>query len=89
MKTLLSDLQLGAYIKKQENDTLMWSVSNFSAYKSLGQDGIFPTILQSGLEVITGLVIINLEPVLFFDIFHCPGVWSQLFLYLTTAVMFM
>jgi hypothetical protein len=51
-------------------DKVRWPVFNFSAYKSLGQDGIFPTILQDDL------VIKYLEPVLLFDIFHCPGVWS-------------
>jgi hypothetical protein len=56
-----------------------------------GKEEIFSTILQKSLKVIIGLLIKYLEPVLLFDIFHCPGVWSQLFLYLSlsTVVMFM
>jgi hypothetical protein len=49
-------------------DKVRWAVFNFIAYKSLGVDCCFPSLLQEGLEVIISLV----EPILLSDIFHYP-----------------
>jgi hypothetical protein len=39
-------------------DKVKWIISNFYAYMCLGEDGIFLALLQEGLEVIIGLVMI-------------------------------
>jgi hypothetical protein len=39
-----------------DSHKIRWAIEEFGSFKSAGEDGIFPALLENGIEILSGLL---------------------------------